>query len=99
MAVLARIAPVAGAAHASVCWPPSQTVPPLRVGTEFAPSPVPWVTWIIRVRSPSGANHTHWLMPTPAVPQTPPEVATRFPAVLVRSAIADDPDCAPVAGS
>ena len=50
-----------------------------------------------RVRSPSGANQVHSDMPTPAVPQTPPAVATRFPAELVRSVIAEDLPSASVA--
>src|SRR5260370_42168060 len=99
MVARARSRPVAGSAHSSVCEPPIQTVPPLKLGTESRPAPAPWLTRTMRVRSAFGANQTHSDMPTPTVPQTPPEVAIRFPPALPISAMADDPSCAPVAGA
>src|SRR5271169_5132176 len=98
MAVLALTWPVTGSAQASFCEPPIQTAPPPKVGTESRPAPAPWLTRTTRVRSPFWANQTHSLMPMPTVPQTPPEVATRFPPVLLRPVIDDEPSCAPVTG-
>jgi hypothetical protein len=94
--VLASAFPVAGLAQISSCEPPIQTAPPLTLGSEARPAPAPWVTRDALARSPPGANQTHSDMPVPAVPQTPPEVATRFPPAP--PAMADDPDIRP-AGS
>src|ERR1035438_10449685 len=91
MVTLFSTCPVAGLAHASVCEPPIQTAPPLTVGIELRPAPAPAPRRTIRVRSATGANQADSVMPTPVVPQTPPEVATRLPAVVVRSVMAEDP--------
>src|ERR1700722_13613269 len=97
MVTLRSTCPVTGLAHSSVCEPPTQTVPPLTAGAETRPPPGPVLTRATRGRPASGANQVHSDMPTPAVPQTPPVVATRFPAELVISVIAEDPSWASVA--
>ena len=61
--------------------PPTQTTPPLYEGSDEPPL-APWLTQKDLARSPPGANQTlHPFTPGPVVPQTPPSVASRFPAL------------------